>query len=368
MAAGEGLHLWVGLSPHGYGHAAMTAPVVAELRRRRPGLRVTLQTRVARDFLASRYDAFELVDDIPDFGLRMTSSTGIDLDASAAAYRALHADWPAVVGREAGRLAAARPDLVLANVPYVTVAAAAQAGIPVVAMSSLEWSGIYSAYLGDRPEAAAITRQMADAYARADLFLRCTPAMDMRLPNLCDIGPVARRGADRRHDLHMRLGLAAGTSVGLIAFGGIDHDLDLGRWPCLPGWVWLTAQQGPARQDILDFRASGLAFADLLASVDVVVGKPGYGTFTEAGMCGVPVLYIPRPDWPESPNLDQWLARHTRCRAMAWEDFFSPDLGKILDSLLSQTPPPLAQASGVGEAADILERVLDGGWHACGRS
>ncbi|TAN60870.1 MAG: hypothetical protein EPN20_13195, partial [Magnetospirillum sp.] len=47
-------HLWLALSPHGFGHAAMTAPVVTELRRRRPGLRLTIQTGVPRAFLESR--------------------------------------------------------------------------------------------------------------------------------------------------------------------------------------------------------------------------------------------------------------------------------------------------------------------------
>ena len=41
-------------------------------------------------------------------------------------------------------------------------------------------------------------------------------------------------------------------------------------------------------------------FADLLASSDALLCKPGYGSFVEAASCGVPVLYVARPDWPES--------------------------------------------------------------------
>ena len=61
-------HLLVALTPHGFGHAAMTAPVVDELRRRLPQLRLTLQTAIPRTWLASRYrEPFEL---IPEFPIR----------------------------------------------------------------------------------------------------------------------------------------------------------------------------------------------------------------------------------------------------------------------------------------------------------
>ncbi|MDA8230128.1 MAG: hypothetical protein M0006_02195 [Magnetospirillum sp.] len=359
-------HLWVALSPHGYGHGAMTAPVVQELRRRRPGLRVTIQTALPAGFLADRFgDGFEHVPDIPDFGLHMTSSVGIEFEASAAAYRALHADWPGAVEREAGRLAAARPDLVLANIPYVTIAAAARVGVPVVALSSLNWAGIYAHYFGDRPEAGRIAGQMRAAYAQAAVFLRCLPAMDMDLPNLLDIGTVARRGADRRRELRTALGVGDETRVGVVAFGGIDHRLRMELWPRIPGWRWLVPSAAPGREDLVPWEASGLSFTDLLSSVDVAVSKPGYGTFTEAGLSGTPMLYLSRPDWPECPHLDRWLERHAPCRAVAAEDLLSPGLAGILDELLSCPRPAVAQAAGIAEATDILEGFLDGGRANC---
>lgn len=360
-------HLWVALSPHGYGHAAMTAPVVAELRQRRPGLALTIQSALPRRFLESRYGIdFIHVADIPDFGLRMTSATGIDLDATAADYRRLHADWPAVVEREAERLAAAAPDLVLANVPYVTIAAAARAGIPVAGYSSLEWSGIYTHYLGDRPEAAAIAAQMLAAYNAGDVFLRVTPSMPMKhFTKLRTIGPVARRGLDRRSELRRHLG---GGRVGLVAFGGIDHALDWSRWPRLDGWTWLTTLDRPDRCDVLGWEAAEMAFADLIASVDVVVTKPGYGTFTEAALAETPVLYIPRPDWPESPHLDRWLEGHTRAMAVPLDALLGDRLEAQLRTLFLLPGRPIASPSGIKEAVETLESLLDGAVVNCGRS
>ncbi|MBI5163318.1 MAG: hypothetical protein HY985_05380 [Magnetospirillum sp.] len=358
---GDAAHLWVALSPHGYGHAAMTAPVVAELRRRRPGLRLTVQTALPHDFLVTRYgDDFTLVPEIPDFGMRMLSSTEADLDASAAAYAGLHADWPAAIAAETERLGTARPDLVLANVPYVTIAAAAAAGVPVVALSSLNWADIYRHYLGHRPEGERIYRQMLAAYRQAMVFLRCEPAMPMTVDNQFDVGPIARGGRDRRGEILARLGKGQGVRLGLISFGGIDHHLAMAQWPRLEGWQWLSTVPSPSRADVLPWQQADVPFSDLLASADVVVTKPGYGTFTEAALAGVPVLYLARPDWPESPNLDHWLARHTRCRTVDGAVLLGPGLAEALAALEVAPIPSRARASGIDAAVDILERILDG--------
>lgn len=360
-------HLWLALSPHGYGHAAMTAPVVAELRRRRPDLRLTIQTAVPADFLRSAFgDDFTHVPEIPDFGFRMRSSIEIDLEASAAGYAALHADFDAVVAREAERIAAAAPDLVVSNVAYAVLAGAARAGVRGIGLSCLNWADMFAHYLRSMPDAARIEAEIRGAYASAEVFLRCTPAQDMTLPNLEDVGVVARQGRRRREELEAALGVPAGARIGLIAFGGIDHRLPSERWPAIPGWTWVSAlPEVPERPDMVPWRRSGIPFRDLIPSVDVVVTKVGYGTFTEAGVAGTPVLYLSRPGWPESPNLDHWLSNHTRSMAVEPEAFFDGRLPTLLRMVLEQPKPRPARADGIGEAADRIERALAGGGGIC---
>lgn len=360
-------HLWLALSPHGYGHAVMTAPVVEALRRRRPGLRLTIQTALPRAFLEERYGPeFDHVPEIPDFGLRMRSAMAIDLDASRQAYDRLHRDFERVVEAEAARLAAARPDLVLANVPYVTLAAAARAGIRAVALSSLNWADVYRHYLGGRPGAEAVWTRMRDAYDTAEMFLRVAPAMDMpSLGKVRDIGTVARRGADRRAELGR---LTGGGKVGLVAFGGVEHDLSMAAWPRVEGWVWVSALDcPPGRPDIVGWRDLGLSFADLTASVDLIVTKPGYGTFSEAALSGVAVLYAQRPDWPESPAMDRWLAAHTRALGVPAESLLE-GLEDQLRKLFSLPAPKVAEATGNDEAAAILDGLLVAEPDICGCS
>lgn len=353
-------HLWLALSPHGYGHAAMTAPVIAEVQRRAPHLRLTIQTRIDQDFLRSRYRDFNHVNHIADFGFHMVSATGIDLEASAQGYLDLFNRFDLEVADNAARMAADRPHLVLSNVAFIPLAAAASLGIPSLALSSLNWADMYAHYLGHRPEAPEVLVRLLSAYHSAQAFLRCTPGQVMSLTNQIPIGPIARIGQDRRAEMLRNLELEGVDRVGLIAFGGISHDLDLSRWPVVPGWSWLVVSEGTVRADMSHWRRSGLDFSDLIASVDVVVTKPGYGTFTEAGMVGTPVLYTIRPDWPESPHLDNWLARHTQALATTSEAL-TGDLENSLHTLFSLSRQRVATPDGVAEAAEMIIAGLKSG-------
>ncbi len=351
-------HLWLSLSPHGFGHAAMTAPVVDELRRRHPDLRLTIQTDVSRDFLETRYQNFDLVTGIPDFGLRMHSAIGVDEAASAQAYQSLHANFHHLVEAQARILMTAAPTVVLSNVAYVPLAAAGRAGIPSVAMGPLNWADMYAHFLSHRPEAHAILTQMRDAYAQASVFLRTIPAQIMSLGNVQDIGPVGRAGHDRRAEILARLELPADTRLGVVAFGGMDYPLMMEQWPVVPGWVWLVRHPVQDRPDMRQWEQAGIGFSDLLASAQVVVTKPGYGTFTEAAMNGTAVLYLPRENWPECPHLEDWLSNHTRSLPIGEAEMLSSGLAKKLQMLFSMPGQSVASPDGVAQAADVIDRFL----------
>lgn len=357
----SGPHLWVALSPHGFGHGAMTSPVVAGLRRRFPSLRLTLQTSLPHDFLVSRYGTFRHVDRLADFGLRMHSATRVNMEASAAAYRDLHARLDREVEAEARLMAADPPDLVLGNVPYVALAAAHRAGIPAVAMSSLNWADVYAYYFRDRPEAPEILAQMHRAYGCARMFLRSTPAMPMTVAHQREIGALGTVLPSRGDAVHAALGLKASERIGLIAFGGMDLPLPLDRWPRLEGWTWLTTLEtaGVDRHDIRFWQEAGLPFAQLIPSVEVLIGKVGYGTFVDVAVAGTPMLFLQRPGWPESPHFDHWLPRYTRCLGVATAQELMADLPDLLHTLFSQSPERLRLELGVEQTVDLLAPYLD---------
>ena len=79
-----------------------------------------------------------------------------------------------------------------------------------------------------------------------------------------------------------------------------------------------------------------MCFSDILASVDVLLTKPGYGAFTEAACNGIPVLYVRRDDWPEQPYLVDWLEQYGICQALTFLQMQTGDFEEPLVSILSR--------------------------------
>lgn len=354
-------HLLVSLSPHGYGHAAMTAPMIEALRVVRPDLRLTLQTSTPLSWLKGRYaEPFGLIAKTPDFGMAMESALKVLPEESHRRYQDLHARLEDVVEAEAAMMAALGVDLVLSNISYVALLAAKKAGIPAVAMSCLNWHEIYGAYCRHLPGAEEILARMQEAYAGARSFLCPAPSLPMPgLPNIQPIGPLARLGTPHKSELAAEMAAEQGSRFGLIAFGGMKVPLDFSRWPRLEGWKWIVCGNPGGHPDMLDREKIPFSFNDLMCSCDVVIGKPGYGTFAEAGVNGIPMLYLPRPDWPEAANLHDWLSRHGRTLPISLEEMFHKDsLERQLQTLFSLDIKPVALPTGVEEGVDILRAIL----------
>jgi hypothetical protein len=133
------------------------------------------------------------------------------------------------------------------------------------------------------------------------------------------------------------------------------------RWPRQRGFQWLVAAAWRVTHpDVRTIEELAMPFVDVLASCDALVTKPGYGSFTEAACNGIPVLYVPRRDWPEEPCLVSWLEGRGRCRATSREKLESGDFLDDLDELLANGPAAPVQASGAEEAAAYLAPYLRG--------
>ncbi len=353
-------HLLAVVSAHGFGHFAQTALVLNALHELNPGLRITLRSRLPRELIRTRLRMpVDIVEDSADFGMLMDSALDVRLEDSFEAYRHLHRDWARQVAGEVEKLRNIGPDRVLANIPYLTLAAAAEAGIPAFAFCSLNWADIFWDYFSGRSGAQAIHEQMLTAYDSAETFFCPEPSMPMPLLHNClRVGSVAALGQERRMHLERRFGLT-GKRLVLVVPGGIHTDIDMERWPCHPDLCWVPAWPVDSRRDdILPAVATGLEFTDLLTSCDLVLTKPGYGIVTEAVCNGKPVLFVRRGDWAEEPFLVDWLLRHGRAVEVSRQQFFNGQVIDELEALLGEPPsaPPLAD--GAMEIARHLQRAL----------
>ena len=356
------MHLLVDISAHGLGHLAQTAPVLDALASLVPTLRLTVRSALRRDQLARRIGAsFAHVPDARDFGFVMHNAVDVDLAASETRYREFHANWPQRVTAEAEWLRRHKVDALLSNVAYLPLAAAAEARIPAAGLCSLNWADLFAHYFGSEPWAGQIHAQILAAYNSGKGFLRVTPGLPM--PDVVrrhDIAPIAHIGCRDRVRLARLLGLKESERWVLLAMGGMEFRLPVADWPQIPGLNWLVPGEWTIRRD--DMRAAdpaGMEFSDLLASVDAVITKPGYGTFVEAACSAIPILYLQRDDWPETHHLAAWLAVHARAAMLPRERLLGGDFIDVLQALWQTPAPAVPVADGADEAARRLVKALE---------
>ncbi|MDR3300002.1 MAG: hypothetical protein LBU43_08395, partial [Candidatus Accumulibacter sp.] len=219
---------------------------------------------------------------------------------------------------------------------------------------------LFAHVFGREAWAGPIHEQILAAYRSAGCFIRLIPAMPMSdLSNTRAVAPVAALGRDCRGKLRERIGVAAGERIVLIAFGGFDKDLRAAAWPVTPGARYLVPESwGVARADMTAIEALRMNFTDLLCSVDAVLTKPGYGTFTESACNGVPVLYVSRDDWPEQECLIEWLQRNASCQEVALTALLRGELREALECLWRQPRPSPPHPAGAEEAARLIAAHL----------
>ncbi len=363
-------HLVVSISGHGFGHVAQTAPVLNALHRLMPQLRITVRSSVAASQLRARILApFTHLPSLGDIGMVMTTALEVNIEKSRAAYREFHADWHTRVDQETCLLHELQADLVFSNVGYLPLAGAQKAGIPGVALCSLNWADIYRNYCCApfACQTETIVSQIQDCYANAEAFLRTTPGMPMSdLSNLIPVAPIAAVGANRRDELNHHLRLAKEEKLVLVSMGGIDNRLPVENWPEIKGVHYLVPAAWQAcpelnrrPEHVISLESLPMNFSDLMASSDALLCKPGYGSFVEAACSGIPVLYVGRPDWPESPALISWLQQHGLSREISQDALTQGDIGCELEQLWSMSKPEVVVPKGALQVAAWLAEKLN---------
>lgn len=361
------------ISAHGLGHLGQAAPVCNALHALRPDVALSVWSALPVDTLRQRIHVpFTHIANPCDIGFSMHDALHVDIEASWQRYLERDRDWPRYLEEACSIVRAAQPDLIVSDVGEMPLAAGQALDIPTMAMSSLNWADMARAYFADLPNSSGILDRLTAIYDNSTCALRLTPGMPMRscneliLPPLGAISTLPRKVFDQC--LVDRLPLTNRPRL-LIGMGGIETRLPLDQWPKQQSFNLLVANQpalapqGDAARGIVNADAlrghHGWSFCDLLAGCDAVICKPGYGTFVEAALAGIPVLYIKRPDWPEQATLIRWLHEHARCAELAMADLRRGKFDEAVAALMAQPPQTPLPHDGATIAAQAILNLLN---------
>lgn len=351
------------ISAHGFGHWAQVAPVLQQLKKLRPELRLILRTALPDTLLHAWLGSeFTHLPAEVDIGVIQQDALHEDLALTRQAVLAFHRDWTARATDEASLLRRHGVTLVLSDIAPIAFAAAQKAGIPGIGLCSIDWHDIYAPLFGaDFPP----LREIAAAHAACTLLLQPPLCMPMQsFPRRAPIGLIARKSGLDRNTARQAIGLAPEARIALIAFGGMAMPpFDLEGVAAVEGWHFLLPDERrpdvplPANIDAVSPRDHMLP--EMLAAADCVICKPGYGMLAEAWAAGRPIAWVPRPAFPEYPFLRQWLEQAAPALCLETAAFQRGDWQPTLDALLATSKPyPPLPGDGAVEAAERIATLL----------
>jgi hypothetical protein len=288
----------------------------------------------------------------------------IDVEATWLEHGRFHATWNHRLQQEVDAMKAAKADLVIADTPYLALAAGKAAAIPTVALASFTWDLILSDFVAPPSiDKSALLHSIRQSYAEADVALRMTPAPKMDVfHRIKNIGPIAEPASSVRDQLAGILALAPRERTVLVGFGGVPMtSLPFAALKHLTGYRFLF--DGPILADDTKFvsiHSLPFSFKTLMASVDVIMTKPGYGTIVEAVELQQPLLYVRRYNFADEPSLVDYLHRYGRGVELSIDDFMRGRWEPALQQALALPMPALSapSPSGGAEAAALIAQQL----------
>lgn len=364
------------VSSHGFGHAARAAAVMAAVRQRLPDSRFTVFTSIPAWFFE---DSLGLPADDDTFIVRPPASSDLGL----VQIDALTEDLPATIARldealpyresildeAAAELAALAPALVLADISPFGLAAARRAGLPSILVENFTWDFIYRGVAREAPELARFADFLAEIFAGADHRVQTEPFC-VPEDGAVRVAPVARTTRRGRVATRRDLGIPGDEPVVLVTMGGIGWSTDalsVSRASCRNSsrsaspWIVVPGGADEIRRDGRLLRLphrSEFYHPDLLAAADVVVGKLGYSTLAEVAQVGVPLAYLPRPRFPESPHLEAWARDKLVTARLDLDDLIRGDWRAPVAKLLERPRRDPIETSGAREIARRVERLV----------
>jgi hypothetical protein len=357
------------ISGHGFGHASREVEVINALGARRPDARIIVRSAVPPDLLRRTLRVpVELRPGACDTGIVQSSSVAHDLDATVAQALAFHATLDDRADAEARALGPG-VTVVVGDIPPLAFEVAARLHVPSIAIGNFTWDWIYDGYEEFAREPWFGPRLRA-AYAHAMLALATPLSAGFEIfRTVRPIPLIARRPARARTETRAHFGIPLDRPAALLSFGGYGlPDLDLARLDCLDDWTVVTTDRvtppaapgSTATSAIVSipetrFDPHGVRYEDLVAAVDVVMTKPGYGIIAECIAARTAMLYTSRGAFREYEMLVAALPRYLRSRFLSQQDLFAGRWRLALQALIAQpAPPETLPTDGADVAAEAI--------------
>ncbi|MCX7014001.1 MAG: hypothetical protein NTW86_15850 [Candidatus Sumerlaeota bacterium] len=347
------------ISSHGLGHAVRSIEILRHLD---PSVPVWIKSGAPEWFFRQELKRpFHFAAATFDCGALEGDNQEIDREKTLRSYAAIANQNRERIPAEAEWLRRVGARLVVSDIASFPFAAAREVGLPSAAVANFTWAEIYEPYCREFPAYGGLLQAIRGEYAMADLAVIAPPDVPMPLfRRVQRVSLIARKGCNRRPEIAEAYGADPRRRWLLLYPSNLGAAFDvatLGQFPEIDFFTFsaIDTRRAPNLRQVEQGR---FWHPDVLASVDGVISKPGYGMVGECMANGVPLLYVERDHFAEYEALDRALRAWGGAARIGKGDFAAGRWQEPLARLATLKPQPVADADGGAQAARILETMI----------
>ncbi len=361
------MHVVFYASAHGMGHLVRLSEIGRALLEIEPGCRLSYRGRVRNSVLSARTGQhFEDTAEEVDVGLVETDMFTQDLEETARSGARLLERWDNLRAQEARFLQEGTVDAVVCDLPGVPLEAAADAGIPGIAVGNFSWDWVYGVYHETLKQ--PVFGRMSDRFRRAYGTAACLARIPVGPPmtafgKTMDVGLVGRSG-DPDRIAQLREEYAMGTPCVFLAIQKAADPRLLARG--------IARTPGHRFFGFLDLEAERTTytrvkdedqtfFPELVWIADAVIATLGHSILSECAVNRTPIVTPPRLDYPEYEVLLSEGRRTHPIVEIGLEDFRAGRWANAIEQAQTLSPPdPPLPADGAKQIARIIREKAKG--------
>lgn len=350
------------ITDHGFGHAVRSLEVIRHFLQRSPHTEIIVVSKIPEFLIKENVAA-----SIPmrrrslDIGLVQKDSIKFDLEATLRALQALYDNQDILVADEVDFLETRSIQGIVCDIPFLPFTAAFRLRIPSIGISNFTWDWIYQAYANSDPRWHPLVDWIRESYQKCTLLLQLPMHGDCTAcPTIEDVPLIARRAKRTREETREILGLESEDKTYLISAVALDLDekAEL-RLRNMSDIVFLYKRPLKFSFGICldDYPVS---YADVVAAVDGVVTKPGYGIVSECLVNSTPIIYTDRGAFPEYDILVQKMTKYLPTSYISSSDLYAAHWESAIQDLEKQPRRiPAIQANGAEVCARRILNYFD---------
>jgi hypothetical protein len=316
--------IYISITNHGFGHAARTASVAAEIQRLDPEILLILVTTAPRWLLES-YIPGDFIHRPRgfDIGVIQSDSINMDREATLQKLKEIRQQQRSIIAGEVNFIQQNRVSLMLADIPPLAPVIAKTAGIPCWMIGNFGWDFIYRPWGGEFGE---IADWIHDCFSQCDRLFRLPMHEPMSaFPVIEDRGLT---GGTPRHNLDelrdkFNINSPQEKTI-LLSFGGLGlQQIPYQNIQQFPDWKFIMFdKQAPDYPNIIKITEHNYRPIDFMPICGRIISKPGFSTFSEALRLNTPIVTLIREGFAESPLLLEGIQNYSYHQIIKPGEFF----------------------------------------------